>query len=135
MSILKTKPRWAPTAVATKYGWQDPVTREIYVSIGGLDAMIEAENAVSVESVNVAKEDTTVAIENTVSVEAVEQVQTNQNEEIMNTPENKPKVEEQRTKRTYIKKPKMYEQTQEPVGVQIIGEVVEHDLDKQVIGE
>lgn len=127
MSILKTKPRWAPTAVATKYGWQDPVTREIYVSIGGLDAMIEAEN--------VSKEDTTVAKEDTVSTETVEQVQTNQSEEIMNTPENKPKVEEQRTKRTYIKKPKMYEQTQEPVGVQIIGEVVEHDLDKQVIGE
>lgn len=43
MSLLKTKPRWAPNSVATNLGWSDPVTGEVYVAIGNLKTLLEKE--------------------------------------------------------------------------------------------
>lgn len=43
MSLMKTKPKWAPTAVPTSRGWSDPKTNEVYVAIGNLKSLLEAE--------------------------------------------------------------------------------------------
>ena len=43
MSILNTKPVWAPGAIATAGGWKDPVTNELYVSVKNLVGLLEAE--------------------------------------------------------------------------------------------
>lgn len=43
MTLLKTKPRWAPTAIATDRGWSDPVTGEVYVAIGNLKTLLQQE--------------------------------------------------------------------------------------------
>ena len=34
---MKTPPRWAPDAVATARGWEDPKTGELLVSVKGLE--------------------------------------------------------------------------------------------------
>lgn len=34
---MKNPPSWAPNAVATKRGWEDPKTGELLVSIKGLE--------------------------------------------------------------------------------------------------
>ena len=36
-----TPPKWAPHAIATDRGWQDPKTGELYVSLRGLKTLIE----------------------------------------------------------------------------------------------
>lgn len=43
MSLLKTKPSWAPNAIPTNRGWTDPVTNEVYVAIGNLKQKLEEE--------------------------------------------------------------------------------------------
>ena len=53
MSLLKTKPRWCPTAIATNQGWVNPVSKELLVAIGNLKAMLDAEVATVAEAVTV----------------------------------------------------------------------------------
>ena len=36
-----TPPKWAPHAIATDRGWEDPKTGEIYISLRGLKTLIE----------------------------------------------------------------------------------------------
>lgn len=45
MSLLKTKPSYAPDCVATESGWTNPVTGEVLVAIGNLKAKLKAEKA------------------------------------------------------------------------------------------
>lgn len=51
MSLLKTKPSYAPNCVATERGWTNPVTGEVLVAIGMLKTKLEAENPTPVEVV------------------------------------------------------------------------------------
>lgn len=44
MSLLKTKPSYAPNCVATERGWTNPVTGEVLVAIGMLKTKLELEN-------------------------------------------------------------------------------------------
>jgi hypothetical protein len=50
MSLLKTKPSYCPTAVATSRGWVNPATGEVLVAIGNLDKMLAAEAPVQVSA-------------------------------------------------------------------------------------
>jgi len=45
MSILNTKPRWCPAAVATNQGWVNPVSKEVLVSFRNLKDKLDAELA------------------------------------------------------------------------------------------
>lgn len=139
MSILKTKPSWAPNAVATDRGWQDPITGEVYIAIGNLTKIIAAENQKTSEATNSLKANTEIPRSVDIAVEVVKETPseyTKENEEIMNSTE-APKVTEERVKRTYNKKPKVQvnEQVEQPANVQILGEVVEYSADMKVIGE
>lgn len=49
MSLLNTKPRWFPEAVASVSGWINPKTGEVLVSIGNLKAKLEAELGTALE--------------------------------------------------------------------------------------
>jgi hypothetical protein len=133
MSLLKTKPLWAPTAVATSLGWQDPVTKEVYVSIRGLDARLAAEFAKEAQAPVIEIKEPVVAdfVANTdvvVIKEKVEEVIT-ENQEI--------KAVEIKVgaKRGPKPKQKLDEVVEQPVGLQVIGEVVEQPVGLQVIGE
>lgn len=53
MSLLKTKPSYAPNCVATERGWTNPVTGEVLVAIGMLKTKLEAENPTPVAPVEV----------------------------------------------------------------------------------
>lgn len=102
MSLLNTKPRYFPSSIATNRGWTNPITGEVLVSIGNLKSKLEAEFLTITEQPK---------------------------EVIMETnTETQVKV-----KREYNKKPKVIgEVVEQPVETnkQIIGEVVEYDLDK-----
>lgn len=114
MSLLNTKPRWCVGAIPTISGWADPKTGEILVSIGNLKARLEAEQP-KVEPI---------------VIEQKEEIK--MNEEVTETPQ--PKQRKQYAPR----KPKVIGEVTEnkvPDGQQLIGEVVEYDLDKTVIGE
>lgn len=56
MSLLKTKPSYAPNCVATERGWTNPVTGEVLVAIGMLKTKLEAENPTPVAPVEVVAE-------------------------------------------------------------------------------
>lgn len=43
MSLLKTKPNYAPNCIATERGWTNPYTGEILVAIGMLKSKLELE--------------------------------------------------------------------------------------------
>jgi len=44
-------PNWAKDAIATKYGWEDPITGELLVSVGSLDLeLIYSEKSKQVKS-------------------------------------------------------------------------------------
>ena len=45
MSLLKTKPNYAPNCVATASGWTNPVTGEVLVAIGNLKVKLKEEKA------------------------------------------------------------------------------------------
>lgn len=132
MSLMKTFPVWAPTAIATEHGWCDPRTKEVYVSIKKLKSRLDAESkpvvAAKAEPVSVLAE-----VQETPEVKLEEAV-------IVETPKEEIKMEEiseeNKSKRPYNKKPKVIgEAVEEPKGVKILGEVVEYNVEKQVIGE
>ena len=128
MSLMKTFPIWAPTAIATEQGWCDPRTKEVYVSIRGLKTRLEAEGS---EPVAVAEVKYVAPVVETTPV-VIEEVPTVIEEEV----KMEQIVEEVKVKRTYNKKPRaVNEAVEEPSGVQIIGEVVEYKIDQPVIGE
>lgn len=110
MSLLKTKPRWAPTAVATNRGWQDPVTGEVYVAIGNLKTLLEeqglSEEAPKKERKKREKKQVEQKVEDTMAVE---------------TPTKEVVAE---TTEVVLKKDQ-----------KIIGEVVEQDPSAEVLGE
>lgn len=110
MSLLNTKPRWFQDAVATDRGWVNPKTGEVLIAIGNLKAKLAAETPV---------EATTVTVDEVIIKEEI----------VMET-----KIETPvKVKREYNKKPKVIgEVVEEKLETtrQIIGEVVEHDLDK-----
>lgn len=56
MSLLKTKPSYAPNCVATERGWTNPVTGEVLVAIGMLKTKLEAENPTAAAPVEVVAE-------------------------------------------------------------------------------
>jgi hypothetical protein len=107
MSLMRTKPHWCPSAIATNQGWVNPKSGELLVAIGGLARQLEAEQpVVPVSPVQ------TVSVVDTVVVAPVEE-----------------KIETHSiVKETKVKKPKK--------GQQIVAEVVEYDLDQDsIIGE
>lgn len=110
MSLLNTKPRWFQDAVATDSGWANPKTGEVLVAIGNLRAKLEAETPVEATEI---KSDEVIIKEEIVMEAKIE------------TPV--------KVKREYNKKPKVIgEVVEEKLETthQIIGEVVEHYLDK-----
>jgi len=140
MSLLNTKPRYFPTAIATESGWINPITKELLVSVGGLKSKLELE-----ESLNSITTPMVV-----VSVSAVELVSTpdlvivpadKTEEKIEITEEiimNETTTETKSRKQYAPRKPKVIGEVTEvnlPVGKQLIGEVVEYNLDSPVIGE
>ena len=137
MSLLKTKPLWAQNAVATKFGWQDPVTKEVYVSIRGLDERLAAEQAINVEAPVVeVKEpvnpDFVAPVE--VAAEPVEVVEIVEKKEIV-MQETAPEVEVKVPAKRGRKPKALNEVVEQPAGLQVIGEVVEQPEGVQIIGE
>lgn len=126
MSLLNTKPRYFPSAVATESGWCNPITGEVLVSIGRLKSKLEAEAALVVAPVTTSPE---VAVEPVVA--AVEPIVEQPKEIVMD------EVKPVKVRKEYTKKVKVVEQTDKPVpeGQKILGEVVEYDLDTPVVGE
>jgi hypothetical protein len=59
MSLLKTKPNYAPNCVATERGWTNPVTGEVLVAIGMLKTKLELENPTPVIERKVLTKETT----------------------------------------------------------------------------
>jgi hypothetical protein len=137
MSLLKTKPLWAQNAVATKFGWQDPVTKEVYVSIRGLDERLAAEQAINVEAPVVeVKEpmnpDFVAPVE--VAAKPVEVVEIVEKKEIV-MQETAPEVEIKVPAKRGRKPKALNEVVEQPAGLQVIGEVVEQPEGVQIIGE
>lgn len=129
MSLLNTKPRYFPTAVPTESGWTNPVTGEVLISIGGLKGKLEAEALAN--PVEVVVEVSAPVVEVSVEVPEVSVIETKEKEIVM-----EPVVQKQR--KEYTKKPKVIGEVTEhklDSGKQLIGEIVEYDLDKPVIGE
>lgn len=115
MSLLKTKPHYFPTAIATESGWINPVTKELLVSVGGLKSKLALELGEVVVEPVVAK----------IVIETEKEIVMEVEKEV------KPRKE-------YTKKPKVIGEVTEakvPTGQQLIGEVVEYKLDQTVIGE
>jgi hypothetical protein len=124
MSLLNTKPRYFPTAEATESGWINPVTKELLVSVGGLKSKLALEEL----RVNIGN------VEIKTTQEVLHEVLNNvelEKEKIMN--ESTPEV---KTRKPYApRKPKVIgEQTEQavPAGMQLIGDVVEYNLDSNV---
>ncbi len=141
MSLLNTKPRWAPTAIATPRGWQDPVTNEVYIAISQLDKLLvlEAEKLAAKTAIKpviiepaVASIATEIVPAAPVPTTIIEEIKENI-VTLSTTPTTQ--VEEVKVKRPYTKKVKVDEVVETPKSAQIIGEVVEHALDSKVIGE
>lgn len=121
MSLLKTKPSYAPNAVATDRGWTNPVTGEVLVAIGMLKTKLKAEQA---KIVGVTADVVIIdELKEEVVVKEVEVKKINEpKKEIVMEPVEK-KVKPVKVRKEYTKK-------------QIIGEVVEHvEVQKQIIGE
>lgn len=129
MSLLNTKPRWYKgEVIATERGWVNEKTGEVLVAIGNLKAKLEAEGVVEEIKPVVVVENVAPKVE----IPTVEEV--------------KPEVkkEELKMEPVIVKKPRkpytykvVGEVTEKkiPQGQQLIGEVVEYNLDTPVIGE
>jgi hypothetical protein len=106
MSLLKTKPRYCPDAIATQSGWIHPITKELLVSVGNLKAMLEKEQPEEVKMDNT----------NETNLEA--------------TPSRRGRP------KGSTNKPKIIgEVVERDPNVKILGEVVEYALDQKVLGE
>jgi hypothetical protein len=122
MSLLKTKPAYAPNAVATDRGWTNPVTGEVLIAIGMLKTKLDAEQVKIVG----ATADVVIVDEVAPVVKEVKEVKV---EEIIE-PEKEIVMEPVITEVKPVKVRKEYTKKQ------IIGEVVEHvEVQKQIIGE
>lgn len=138
MSLLNTKPKWAPQAIATNRGWTDPVTGEVYVSIGNLLSKLEAAGSAPVKSVEAELAE---GLSQPAVVEAPEVAK------VVESPKEDVKVQVSETTQVTETsdapkrrgRPPKTQQTNEvveqPAGVQVIGEVVEQPAGVQVIGE
>ena len=127
MSLLKTKPHYCPTAVATESGWVNPATNELLVSVGGLKSKLAALED-SIKSTKIVEAEPVVEIVAVpVAVEPIKE------EIVMN------EVVEVKTRKPYApRKPKVVGEVVDsklPEGQQLIGEVVEYQLDTSVVGE
>lgn len=135
MSLLNTKPRYFPTAVATQSGWANPVTGELLVSIGNLKHKLELED---VQKLIYKIPTSLVVVPESVVVEvvipAIVVIKEPKKEIVMNE-----SVPEVKTRKPYApRKPKVIGEVTEsnvPAGQQLIGEVVEYKLDTPIIGE
>jgi Ca2+-dependent lipid-binding protein len=127
MSLLKTKPLWAPTAVATNLGWQDPVTKEVYVSIRNLATRLSVEHAKNVDApvVEVLEPKNADLVVTPIDEKEEKMIDTQKTIEEVKVP----------AKRGPKPKVKVNEVVEQPEGVQVIGEVVEQPEGVQVIGE
>lgn len=119
MSLLNTKPRWfTGECVATERGWVNPKNNEVLVSIGNLKAKLEAET----QPVPVKIEPQIIVAEPEIVIKEVKQMET-----------------EEKQKKPQGRKPKVIGEVTEskiPANQQLIGEVVEYDLNTtKVIGE
>lgn len=146
MSLLNTKPRYFPSAVATESGWCNPITGEVLVSVGRLKTKLAAEaaaleekwsnldkTATVVEIIESKKQPITTPLEVAVEpvVAAVEPIVEQPKEVVME------EIKPVKVRKEHTRKVKVAEQTDKsvPEGQKILGEVVEHDLDKPVVGE
>lgn len=132
MSLLNTKPKYFQTAVATKSGWANPVTGELLVSIGNLVQKLELE---AVKAQNVLP-----VVMVTVPVEPAQEVEQPTQPEIVEIQEEIVMTEpEIKTRKPYApRKPKVIGETTETSlqpNQQLLGEVVEYNLDTKVIAE
>lgn len=127
MSLLTTKPRYAPNCVATERGWCDPKTGEVLVSIGNLKSKLEAESPKM-------KETFEKIISKVIEVVVEPTPEKIIEKEIVMQPETP--VEVKQRKQYAPRKPKVIgEVVEQPIAPKIIAEVVEYDLDTKVIGE
>jgi hypothetical protein len=106
MSLLKTKPPYAPNAVATDRGWTNPVTGEVLIAIGMLKTKLETEQVKIVGA--------------TANVVIVDEVATVVEVEKINEPEKEIVME------PVVKEIKPAKVRKEYTKKQIIGEVMEH---------
>lgn len=130
MSLLKTKPHYFPTAIATESGWINPVTKELLVSVGGLKSKLALEEAMIPVIAPVPVVEAKIAEVATIPEPIIE----TKEPIVMN--ETTPEV---KTRKPYApRKPKVIgEATENKLNEnqQLIGEVVEYNLDNKVIGE
>jgi hypothetical protein len=135
MSLLLTKPRYFPTAIATESGWINPITKELLVSVGGLKSKLAAEAKYLSEKYSaeaLSKPAVDIPVPETISTRREAEPVVEQPKEVI-MEETKPV----KVRKEYTKKIKVVEQTEKavPADQKLLGEVVEHDLDKPVIGE
>lgn len=151
MSLKKTFPIWAPTAVATERGWTDPRTGEVYVSIRDLpNRLIEEEQKLARKNAPVIFEDSDAEIMDALNaqksfdqvaefaevVESIKEVIVETEKEIVMEKEvAQEAIEVVKAKRPYNRKLKVDEVVEQDSTRQIIGEVVEYGADLKVIGE
>lgn len=70
--LLKTKPNWFPTAIATDRGWENPKTGEVLVAIGRLKTLLGPDAEVKAPATTAPKK-TKAPKEKKVIAEVVEQ--------------------------------------------------------------
>ena len=105
MSLLNTKPRYCPEAVATDRGWVNPKTKELLVSVRNLKTILGLTEIAPVAPIRVKR---------------------------VNKPETKPRKPYAARQPKVIGE---VTENKLPVGQQLIGEVVEYKLETPVIGE
>lgn len=126
MSLLQTKPRWAPHSIATERGWTDPRSGEVYVSIKQLASRLAAE-AAKTAPVQSTEETIQEGLRQEPQVEQVQEpvIETAVTiEEEVKMEETKVEEVKQETKRRG-----------RPAKSQVITEVVEYPADTKIIGE
>lgn len=131
MTLLKTKPRWAPTAIATDRGWSDPVTGEVYVAIGNLKTLLQQE-APEVVVESIVKPVTAIVVEAATPVAEPVEVKTQSEVRAPKEPT------ASKTKRQYKKKDDMKQVTEQAAEAKtLVNEVVETKLEtgQKIIGE
>lgn len=134
MSLLNTKPRWAPQSIATERGWTDPVTGEVYVSIKQLATRLAASAVVQT-----AEE----AIQEGLKQEPQVEIKTEETQAPSDPVEIKEEVKMEASQEEVKQEPKrrgrpakvITEVVEYPADTKIIGEVVEAPEGKQIIAE
>lgn len=146
MSLLKTKPRWFPGAIATNQGWINPITKEVLIAIGNLKQLLTEEAEASLIKSNVLVEispKTEVENEKTaeltpavVPIEIVVETPIVIKEELVMNEETPMSAEATRTRKQYApRKPKVISEVVEYTNYNVINEVVEYPSDSKIIIE